>query len=88
MQLASIAKQDPAMLASFAHSNKGTMLLSKLLVLTGSWDGDISGAAEELNRALEKELSTKSSDQIAETTRTMLDIISENAMKQVATDIS
>lgn len=60
VHLGAVAKQDPTVLASFARSEHGADLLSRLLVLTESPDDAVSAAARMVNRALEQGLASSS----------------------------
>lgn len=88
--LGSVAKQSPAILVSFARSENGAGMLSRLLVLMESSDDGVSAAARSINKAIEQGLASSSTTK-GEADRvvgSMVDIISKSVREPEDVELS
>lgn len=90
VQLGAVAKQDPAVLASFARSEHGADLLSRLLVLMENPEDAVSSAARTVNRALEQGLASSSTTkaQADRVVGDLVDIISKGVREPEDVELS
>lgn len=90
VQLGAVAKQDPAVLASFARSEHGADLLSRLLVLMENPEDAVSSAARAVNRALEQGLASSSTTkaQADRVVGDLVDIISRGVREPEDVELS
>lgn len=90
VQLGAVAKQDPAVLASFARSEHGADLLSRLLVLMESPEDAVSAAARTVNRALEQGLASSATTkaQADRVVGDLVDIISRGVREPEDVELS
>lgn len=90
VQLGAVAKQDPAVLASFARSEHGADLLSRLLVLMESSEDAVAAAARTVNGALEQGLASSSTTkaQADRVVGDLVDIISRSVREPEDVELS
>lgn len=90
VQLGAVARQDPAVLASFARSEHGADLLSRLLVLMESPEDAVSAAARTVNRALEQGLASSATTkaQADRVVGDLVDIISRGVREPEDVELS
>lgn len=90
VQLGAVAKQDPAVLGSFARSEHGADLLSRLLVLMESPEDAVAAAARTVNKALEQGLASSSTTkaQADKVVGDLVDIISRSVREPEDVELS